>query len=596
MDLPITPRTRSVILRYETDQAIPPNAAQAALPEETVRSEFAHLSFQPWGSLQAVRPQDAQGWVQAFAANDRFADELNAAEARYGDSLPVHLFGRAPLALMVHLGHRLTRRRLFLYQEDKATGRWVPEFDSADSASEEPFFQIEGLPATRQGGQGHVALTVEVTHSCDAAIQAFQARHGSGLLATVRLKVASGESHAAVGYPAQVARAVKEFLGALDAIHRNLEGAASVLLALACPASMAVALGTVINPNTHPPVVIHQYIEQSRDYIPVHVIQSQRRRLRPELTREQVLEAGEVLEKVTQIHGDLLGWLKEPAQKRLLKLLGGDHLLRSRVKATPSVQVEPLYRHLGDEWTFPAGLLLGFKQLLQRLGSQEDWEECVRLLFIHEAFHVQQGGPTSYSYSGSGRTGWVLEAVDYDADALAVQAALDYRRTRHAGLVQREGAARTASHIVWNALESVRVFEPERPVVNLSERRLRRYLIWLFHACRLHVLSRNGDREPSFERPFVEIAGLPTFPDPHETYLQQSVRLDGIDPRRPGGDLVFALYFRQEMARTDRGQWIAELLQALSRWEQQPREKAQREVQILFERFFDQHRFLVDRD
>jgi hypothetical protein len=437
-----------------------------------------------------------------------------------------------------------------------------------------------------------VVLTVEVTHPCDAAIQAFQARYPSELLAVVRLRPVRGPSKTSFSGPGDAAVAVKQFGEVLDAIHQHLGGARSVLLALACPGALAAALGTAINPETHAPILLHHHFPDTDEYLPVHLLQDRRRSPAPKPSADQLLEGAWVLEKVREVHEDLVGWLAEPEQAALKELLGGDDLLRSKVNGIPTAETEPFFRYLRGEWTFHVNLLLGLKALRERLPSPEDWAECIRMILVHEALHVRQRGPTSYSYSGSGRTGWVLEAVDYDADAAAYEAALAYRRSRQSGTVAKDGTALTLSRIVWNALESLRVFEPERPVTMLSERRLRRYFIWFFHACRLAAIAGRGT-EPSLERPFVEIAGLTTFPDPHEAYLQQSVRLD---QERTSDPPTLAIYFRKKLARMNDSAWIGGLLQALSRWELQPRQQAQRQIQDLFERLFDQHRFLVDRD
>src|SRR4051812_26849607 len=143
MELPITARTRSILLRYESNKAVPDEAARAALPPRALREEMAAIGLQPFGDILRERPRAAQAWSQAFHANDQFADRLLMKEAELGVELPVHLFGRAPLALMLHLGHRLRRRPLVVYQEQiQPSGTWVAAFDTALPPPTEPFFEI----------------------------------------------------------------------------------------------------------------------------------------------------------------------------------------------------------------------------------------------------------------------------------------------------------------------------------------------------------------------------------------------------------------------------------------------------------------------
>jgi hypothetical protein len=143
--------------------------------------------------------------------------------------------------------------------------------------------------------------------------------------------------------------------------------------------------------------------------------------------------------------------------------------------------------------------------------------------------------------------------------------------------------------IVWNALESVRIFEAERPVRELSERRLRRYLIWLFHACRLSLRSQQA-ADVQLDRVFIEIAGLPTVPDIHETYSQQSVRLEELGKN---DSLSLAIYFRRKLTQDSDAVWIRQLLQAISNWDDLRLEKARETVRLLFETLFNRHSALT---
>ncbi len=495
---------------------------------------------------------------------------------------------------MLHLASCLPRRTLHVYQQAQ-DGNWAPGYDRAQPSSQDDFFLVEGLPTTRQGGRGHVALIVEVTRSIrDKAIADFQARYPSELLAIVCLRPVNGPSSTAVEHPGQVARAADQFRHVLDTLHERFEGAESVLLAMDCPSSVAAALGTVINPNAQHTLWLHHFEPESKRYVPVHLLRSRRatvssRSVVP--TSEQILNATRVLGEVRKVHGDLVTWLKEPEQRDLVEAMDGQILLQSRIEDTPATTTGPLFRHVGGTWSFHVDLLLGLGALRTRLGAQDDWKECIRLFLIHEVYHVRQGGLTSYNYSGSGRTGFVLEVVDYDADEIAVQVAFAWRKAKQSGTVQDEGETKTLEAIIWNVLESLRVFEPERPIRDLSERRLRRYLIWLFHACRLAALAVQTKTHTQLERVTIEVAGLPTFPDPHENYAQPRVRLEGMNARDP---LAVAVYYQRKLVRETDGAWVVRVLDALRRWDEQPRSEAQDAMRLLFEEFFNRHRFLLD--
>ncbi|WP_338872932.1 SAVED domain-containing protein [Myxococcus stipitatus] len=593
-ELPINPRTQALILRYEHDRPVIDDAVRQALLREGKEGyrDVASTVLHPHDPEQSVRALRREDWAGAFLENERFANALVQKEKELGlDHLPIYLFGCSPLVLMLHLVSCLPRRPLRVYQQ-APDGVWSLGYSRTQLPTSEDFFVVEGLPAAKQGGRGHVALIVEVTRSIrDNALAEFQKRHGSELLATVCLRPVRGPSPDAFRDPAEASRAAEQLRGVLDALHQRLEGTQSVLLAMDCPISLAGALGTAVNVETQHPLWLHHFDADRKQYLPVHEMKAGRAApLATEPTREQFAEATRVLGDLRRVHQDLVNWLSEPAQKGLLDAIDGKAFLGSSIEDSPATTPAPLYRHIGKgKWSFEVGMLLGLKKLRDRVDA-ESWRECVRLFMVHEVFHVHQGGLTSYTFSGSGRTGFVLEAADFDADAIAIEAALAWRKAKQPGTVQDAGEIQTMEAIVWNAVESLRVFEPERPIRALSERRLRRYLIWLFQACRLHALARETGAAPPLERVTVEIAGLQTSPDPFETYSQQRVNLSGVDPR---DELITGIYFQRKLVRDRDGRWVARMLEALSRWEELPREDAQEGMRRIFEELFNRHRELI---
>jgi hypothetical protein len=591
LDLPLTPRTQALILRYEHDRPVIENTARDALKLGGFESdrEVAAVVLHPYDKDTFVRHQKEQDWSWAFDENERFAEALLARERELGIDLPIHLFGCAPLVLMLHLAWCLSRRPLYIYQQSK-DGIWTLMHDRAQPAAEEDFFLVEGLPDIQRGGLGKVALVVEVTHSIrDIALANFQARYPAQLLTTVCLRPARGCSEHAVQHPGEVSRAAEQFRRVLDTLHERVSGAEAVLLAMDCPGSFAAALGTALNANTQHPLRLLHYDSRSREYLDVHTLRH-RQRLVSARTVAFTPRLVDELKQVSAVHKSLVEWLRKPKQKRLVERLeGGSVLLDSLIDATPSTETTPLFRYLSGNWKFHVELVAGFQALRERLQSREDWEEFIRLFLIHEAYHVAQGGVTSYDYRGVGRTGFVLETVDYDADVAAIEVARAWRREHRPDTTRPE--ARAFEEIIWIMLESLRIFEaPERPLRDLPERRLRRYLIWLFHACRFGTQPLKKEAQPELERVIVEVSGLPTFPDPYESYRQSRVRLEGAGS---GTDLVLALYFRGKLVRKEDPAWIRDLLLVLSRWDERPREEIKQAMGLLFERLFNQYPALL---
>lgn len=598
-DIPITPRTRALIVRYEQDRAVSEDAARNAL----IRSggegdrDMASVVLHPHEPSRSARDLSPRDWDEAFIEHERFAAALLKRETELGiDHLPIHLFGCAPLPLMFDLVARLPRRPLCVYQQGP-DGSWSLGHDRTVAPDGEDFFHIEGLPERRQGGKGPVVLVVEVTRVIrDSVLSRISATlPESSVLATVCLRPVAGPSPTSMERPGQVARAVTQFRDVLNALHERLEGADSVLLAMDAPGSLAAALGAAVNPATQHPLVLLQLSADHTRYDEVHVIRAQRAVPQRVPTADDLLKATRVLKEVRRVHKELVTWLKAPEQQPLVEHIDGQPYLRSEIDEEPAVTSTPLFRHYGGRWKFGWDLLLGLGALRERLSPPEDWNECLRLFLIHEAFHAKQGGLSSYNYRGIGRVGLVLEAADYDADAVGVEVALAWRKAKQGGTVGDVGQVKTLEAIIWNSLEILRVFEPEHPVKDLAERRLRRYLIWLFHVCRFSVLALRAPEaevRDELERVTVELVGLPSFRDPHESYAQQRVRLALGDAREP---VVLALYFRHRLARLDNDRaWVEDLLAALREWEASSREEIQDRVRLLFERLFDKFPGLLD--
>ncbi|HZH14547.1 MAG TPA: SAVED domain-containing protein [Archangium sp.] len=205
------------------------------------------IVLQPFDTVRDELPARAKDWKRAIQHADRLVDALGPQVDK------VHLFGRAPLPLMFHLGWRLSRSKLRVYQEQRGrTGGWECRYDSDLKPSpEERFFREDALPhpeACRTAG-GRLAITLEVTLSIHAeALSKWLGTEAPPPL--VRLVAARGPSPTGVRDEMDTARAAAEFRACLDRIHAELPDVREVWLALACPASLAAALGRDYNPKT----------------------------------------------------------------------------------------------------------------------------------------------------------------------------------------------------------------------------------------------------------------------------------------------------------------------------------------------------------
>ena len=235
-----------VVVAYEVNF----NVAPASIVESIGARDAGTLDvvvLQPFDKVKDDLPATSKDWRRALEQADQLVDALGPQVAM------VHLFGRAPLPLMFHLGWRLSRWKLRVYQEQRGrTGVWECGYDSSlEASSEEKFFRDYALPSREAclDAGGRLVLTVEVYPSIQAGDLAKWLGTESSR-AQVRLEVARGPSPTVVRGSMDTARAVDEFRACLDRIHAELPDVKEVWLALACLASLAAALGRAYNPKT----------------------------------------------------------------------------------------------------------------------------------------------------------------------------------------------------------------------------------------------------------------------------------------------------------------------------------------------------------
>ncbi|MDC0712678.1 SAVED domain-containing protein [Stigmatella sp. ncwal1] len=229
---------------YEVNFNIPPAFMEDALVERTGANPDV-IVLRPLGKVREDLPATKKEWRQALKQADALVDKLGRVATR------LHLFARAPLPLMFHLGWRLSQMKFLAYQYQR-TGcdDWACGYDSGRPAStQQLFFRDYTLPSAEdcKAEEGRVALTIEATLAMGQ--EELTRWLGSEQPSTlVRLMAADGPSHTAVRGPEDAARAVKEFRSCLDRIGK-IPGVKEVWLAMACPASLAAALGRGYNPK-----------------------------------------------------------------------------------------------------------------------------------------------------------------------------------------------------------------------------------------------------------------------------------------------------------------------------------------------------------
>ena len=574
-----------IAVLLEVNRLIPDAEATAAV--EASLSDCVRVRTD---SVSAQAPRETADWAALFVELDQLAEQLLSQESEDNVSPCVHLFGCAPLPTMLYAGYRLARHRMAIYQQDRDSGSWTEAFRRGAGDLSGHFLEVEGLPDDRRPGRGDVVVSVNVTRSiADDADAAFRATTGLEPLAHVRLAPASGPSPSAVSSSEDIARAAQDFRRALDRVHSTFPDAERVLLALCCSSSLACALGLSVNPNAQHPLVLHNY-RPDEGYVPVQTITAAQQHVSASraYTAEDVLKATKTLEQVANEYDRFVQWITQN-KPELLEQVGGDDFAKARIQITPADGEPFSFPYLQNDWRFDTGFALALKELREKVGDS-DWSECLRLFFVHEGFHLRQK-LTSYRFQGIGRAGFVLEAVDYDADALAVEVCLTWRESNRPGDVKADGPVGSIAKIVQNALRMMQVFDDRDspgPLKEILERRLRRYLIWIYQFSRAKFFPSDRTRAEFAigERVVVEMIGLPVRGDLRQGYLRPHVQLD---KEWVGPEPELALYHRGQLFRWKDAERLSEALAAF-------REGNFDGVASVLEAFFDLYPQLVGRD
>lgn len=473
------------------------------------------------------------------------------------------------------------------YQQDRDSGTWTAAFSTTDESDGSEFLTVDGLPAVRQPGRGDVFVSLGVTQEVSAKAEAyFQRSTALEPLATVRAVPTAGVSPQAIRSPADASSSARQLRQALDTIHTRLPGTERVLLAMSCSASLACALGTSINPNAQHALVLHNY-RPEEGYVPVYEIRAvDPRPTRRPLDAEDTRNAVATLEQVAEVYGRLTKWIAVHAE--LADAVGGADFVGASVQCTPKDGEEFEYDYMESRWLFDSHFALTLRDLRASVPA-DDWAECLRLFFVHEGFHIKQR-LTSINYQGIGRAGFVLEALDYDADVKSVEACLQWRRENRRDDFEAFGELGTLAQILGNILRMARIFNPELnsgSAQELVERHLRRFLIWTYQLGRARKFAAGSDLGDFRlgERVFVELPGLPARADFRAHYFRPHV---GVTDAAVNASTEIAVYHHGALYRKKDVAWVTRLLQALRTGDLD-------ELATTWAVFFDEHPTLVGR-
>lgn len=452
-------------------------------------------------------------WAHMAQRVAQMVQRFRELHARAG--LPVRLFvaGQAPLPLFSLVGHLISRFKMevvFLHLFDKQG--WQRLTLTPEHAQTEPYFsEASGFDHRRWRGDGQrLAAYLQVSplpfkdpDTVRETIQKSLDPKAESWVDVAWLVNLAGRTMDDQNFNT-IASEIAHHLGGLGVIAQGLQ---ELWLCLLVPAPVAFLVGWAINPNQIPRLVLTQFVKPA--YHPVIQIPLPER-VPPRIaeTAEAATERGRLRLRFQQVLARLQAQITTDDLK-MPDLLGGDsaeieatatalrdRLGRLQLQLDPAASPGFWLSTLTDEIALGEGFLEAL-----RFVSPERVETLMELFILHELFHDQQG-LASETYEGIGRAAVVLGELDDIADSFAIRALMACR-LRRGGVAEEEASSARLCASLDAHLEGMRAFdrlEQGPRLVDLPERRLRRYLRWALLRARAAGVRRAAQVVPLLSR------------------------------------------------------------------------------------------------
>lgn len=424
--------------------------------------------------------------------------------------------GRAPLPLFAQLGFELSAwAGSVTHLNQRKEGEWdvVRVGDTAPPPA--PFFAP--APArTPSDADGRVAIFVSTMGNelPERAIRSYLKGHDEPLAGIVQLRTMQQTWLTAENAP----RAAHELAQALSAVAAQFPHSLErgVALFVAGSATLAFLAGRAANPRIVREVWVPNH--RSGDYED-GVFLPAASPSRPLDTSEAAQEARVAVLQAVQVELEFLkGNLRAehvaasrfgPPATTFLEALRGLDLAPQPESESSGLAVPRERRSDGFALKPSRGSLSLGEGLCEALRGKP--EATIRgisaQLIVHELFHGFQS-LTYGNYREIGRAGVVLESIDYEADVFAVRALARLRAEE--SNVSLPDALREEIRRLIGGIETFDRAEQGPRIDRLSERRLRRYLIWWLQLARAQRVQANCDVDRLFAaRLTAELAPVP---------------------------------------------------------------------------------------
>ncbi|AEW02230.1 hypothetical protein A4D02_34715 [Niastella koreensis] len=517
-----------------------------SLDREIVEVSYSHL-------IDLSKLYDT-GYEQ-FALEHRriFANKIAPHLTNHPDYKTVY-FGLAPIPLCIDFGHLFHNHRDFLiFHKHHVTKEWYIDLGATDNLNP---INITGIPDINQKGISNALIRLGISHPINPE-DTFEILPNAAEI-DIALENPDEDAITTPNSLVEVGMAVKE---AFDQLSNNRSNINRIHLFASIGCGMAFTIGTKISPNIHSYIQTYQY-SRTRDpkYTKALLIKSQLR------TERKIGETErEIIDRLRLISNE------ELVNKIHKYMDHNENMSRNRIwyqgiipRLKPEIMSEDFWKDLPalyetslkndsfdletktvdgfywskNKWVIDDGFYLSIHN---RIESEGDILQAIRLFLFHEALHYKKHKLNSYTVIEIGSFPKVLETADYQADVYAIINEYGY----YAQMIKEVNntkdfflnAIKVATETMWSfddcgvELEEIQI------------RRLNRYMIWYWQFARIEQEGNDLNSIISIleEKPVIEINGLRT--------KEENNRFFYLLERRKDSPLELAIFHKNELLR-----------------------------------------------
>ena len=482
--------TTQVIAILDVDDVVQDGELLPNVPAATYLREVVRLS--EFGPPPVIREGALKGpidWIGLAHSVSRMAGALRRSKELRSHPTEFVIAGRAPLPLFLQLGLSLSAwagpSTLVNRRKD---GQWdvlaLEPFPIADSKA---FFDAVTFPSAVSDATGIVAVYVSCAFGADREVLhdfiRNRGNHAAGIV-----EIATSEAQY---LDAPVAsKASNELVEHLAKVAEMFPRRTGMAVFVAGPATLAYLVGRAINPKVHTNVQVSCFDPPRYGYCFTLPLGERSSRVLP--GDEDAVEGRKrCLSSVTNAIGALQRDLREVDLPHALPSDIGSAFIETlralKVESEPTTEFR---------LSVLRGRLLIGESILEAMRgeSEESIRRVASLLVLHELYHVTQG-IESTNFHEIGRTGIALEEIDFFADAVAVETLLRFwaRGQNSPSPTELGGEAEALVRSVITGIRAFDRIENVKAIEQLSERRLRRYLIWALEQARSSLIGSLDD-------------------------------------------------------------------------------------------------------